>query len=189
MNSDKTTVENTGSGNELPQNEETKTNKNLTEGEVEETPIENPMQLIQEELTIANDKYLRLYSDFENYKKRNQKERIEFFKTAGADVITSLLPVLDDFERALRSMDTKADANAVKEGIILIQNKLKNILSQRGLQPLDSIGKPFDTDLHEAVTNIPVEEEEKKGIVLDEVEKGYSLNDKVIRHAKVVVAN
>lgn len=189
MNSDKTTVENTDSANELSQNEEGKGNESLTDGQVEETSIENPIELIQQELSIANDKYLRLYSDFENYKKRNQKERIEIFKSAGSDVITSLLPVLDDFERALRSMETNTDVNAVKEGVVLIQNKLKNILSQKGLQQLESIGKPFDTDLHEAVTNVPVEEEEKKGIVVDEVEKGYLLNDKVIRHAKVVVGN
>ncbi len=189
MNTDKTTVENTGGEQEMSQNVENQVNETITEGQVEDTPAADPLQLIQEELAIANDKYLRLYSDFENYKKRNLKERIEIFKTAGADVITSLLPVLDDFERALRSMETNTDVNAVKEGVVLIQNKLKNILGQKGLQQLESIGKPFDTDLHEAVTNIPVEEAEKKGIVLDEVEKGYTLNEKVIRHAKVVVGN
>ena len=156
---------------------------------MEETEPENPLQLIQEELSIANDKYLRLYSDFENFKKRNQKERIELFKTAGSDVIASLLPVLDDFERALRAMENNTDTNALKDGVVLIQNKLKNILAQKGLQAIESIGKPFDTDLHEAITNIAVDDEEKKGTVIDEAEKGYMLYDKVIRHTKVIVGN
>lgn len=189
MNTDKSTAENAGSEKDLSQNQPNQSNENIVESQVEDMPAADPLQLIQEELSIANDKYLRLYSDFENFKKRNTKERIELFKTAGADVITSLLPVLDDFERALRAMETNTDANAVKEGVVLIQNKLKNILTQKGLQSIESIGKPFDTDLHEAVTNIPVAEEEKKGIVIDEVEKGYLLNEKVIRHAKVVVGN
>lgn len=151
-------------------------------------PVENPVELLKEELAIANDKYLRLYSDFENYKKRMMRERVDLIKTAGADVIASLLPVLDDLERALKAMDnTTANVEAVKEGVILIQAKLKNQLAQHGLQALESVNKPFDTDLHEAVTNLPVEEESKKGIVLDEIEKGYMLNDKVLRHAKVVV--
>lgn len=151
-------------------------------------PVENPVELLKEELAIANDKYLRLYSDFENYKKRMMRERVDLIKTAGADVIASLLPVLDDLERALKAMDnTTTNVEAVKEGVILIQTKLKNQLAQHGLQALESVNKPFDTDLHEAVTNLPVEEESKKGIVLDEIEKGYMLNDKVLRHAKVVV--
>lgn len=151
-------------------------------------PVENPVELLKEELAIANDKYLRLYSDFENYKKRMMRERVDLIKNASADVIASLLPVLDDLERALKAMDnTTANVEAVKEGVILIQAKLKNQLAQHGLQALESVNKPFDTDLHEAVTNLPVEEESKKGIVLDEIEKGYMLNDKVLRHAKVVV--
>lgn len=151
-------------------------------------PVENPVELLKEELAIANDKYLRLYSDFENYKKRMMRERVDLIKTAGADVIASLLPVLDDLERALKAMDnTTTNVEAVKEGVILIQTKLKNQLAQHGLQALESVNKPFDTDLHEAVTNLPVEDESKKGIVIDEIEKGYMLNDKVLRHAKVVV--
>lgn len=151
-------------------------------------PVENPVELLKEELAIANDKYLRLYSDFENYKKRMMRERVDLIKNASADVIASLLPVLDDLERALKAMDNKAtNVEAVKEGVILIQTKLKNQLSQYGLQALESVNKPFDTDLHEAITNLPVEDESKKGIVIDEIEKGYMLNDKVLRHAKVVV--
>ncbi len=189
MNTDKTTVENTDSEKELSQNQPQPNTENMIEGKVEDIPAADPLQLLNEELALANDKYLRLYSDFENFKKRSIKERIEIFKTAGADVITALLPVLDDFERALKSMENNTDVNALKEGVVLIQGKLKNILSQKGLQPVESVGKVFDTDLHEAITNIPVTEEEKKGTVIDEVERGYMLNDKVIRHAKVVVGN
>jgi len=156
--------------------------------EEQQNTEENPADLLKEELAIANDKYIRLYSDFENYKKRMMRERIDLIKTAGADVIASLLPVLDDLERALKSMENSAtDVNALKDGVILIQTKLKNQLSQHGLQPIDSLNKPFDTDLHEAITNLPVDDESKKGMVIDEIEKGYMLNDKVLRHAKVVV--
>lgn len=156
--------------------------------EEQQSPEENPADLLKAELDIANDKYIRLYSDFENYKKRMMRERIDLIKTAGADVIASLLPVLDDLERALKSMEnTTTDVNALKDGVLLIQTKLKNQLAQHGLKPIESLNKPFDTDLHEAVTNLPVEEESKKGIVIDEIEKGYMLNDKVLRHAKVVV--
>jgi molecular chaperone GrpE len=157
----------------------------------EQEPIQeatNPVELIKAELAVANDKYLRLYSDFENYKKRYQKERIDLIKTAGSDIITSLLPVLDDFERAVNSMEKNTDLNALKEGVLLIQNKLKTILLQRGLTAIDSLNKEFDTDLHEAVTSIPVDDS-KKGLVVDELEKGYLLNEKVLRHAKVVVGN
>lgn len=154
-----------------------------------EQPSVNPVELIQQELAIANDKYLRLYSEFDNVKKRNARERIELIKSAGADVITSLLPVLDDFDRAIRSFETTQDINAVKEGVQLINNKLNNILTQKGLTAMNAKGNVFDADLHEAITNVPTEDESQKGTVMDEVEKGYYLNDKVIRHAKVVVYN
>lgn len=152
-------------------------------------PPDDPVEVIKAELALANDKYLRLYSEFENFKKRNLKDRIELLKSANADVIISLLPVLDDFDRALKSMQNAENIEAVKEGVVLIQNKLKNILAQKGVVPIESAGKPFNTDLHDAVTSITVDEETKKGIVIDEVEKGYMLNDKVIRHAKVVVGS
>ncbi|HNU33799.1 MAG: nucleotide exchange factor GrpE [Bacteroidetes bacterium] len=154
-----------------------------------EQPSINPIELVQQELAIANDKYLRLYSEFDNVKKRTARERIELIKSAGADVITSLLPVLDDFDRAIRSFETTQDINAVKEGILLINTKLNNILTQKGLTPMNAKGTAFDADLHEAITNVPTENESEKGLVMDEVEKGYYLNDKVIRHAKVVVYN
>ncbi|MDF3078561.1 MAG: nucleotide exchange factor GrpE [Sphingobacteriaceae bacterium] len=135
----------------------------------------------------ANDKYLRLYAEFDNFRRRTSKERIDLLQTAGKDVIVSMLPVIDDFERALKSMETATDVDAVKEGINLVNNKLKNILQQQGLKSMDAKGQVFDADIHEAITNIPAPTDELKGKVIDEVEKGYYLNDKVIRFAKVVV--
>jgi molecular chaperone GrpE len=137
----------------------------------------------------ANDKFLRLYSEFDNFRKRNAKERIDLIKTAGADIITSLLPIMDDFERALKAMHDAGESDAVKEGIDLIYNKLKNTLNAKGLEAMDSIGKEFDADLHEAITKIPAPDESMKGKVIDEVEKGYLLGGKVIRYAKVVVGS
>ena len=134
-----------------------------------------------------HDKYLRLYAEFDNFKKRNLKERIEFSKLAGMDVILSILPVLDDFDRALKQLDSSADANAVKEGVKLIQQKFFSRLESRGLKRMTAIGEIFDPELHDAVTEIPVNEEAMKGKVVDEIESGYYLNEKIIRHAKVVV--
>ncbi|WP_207426877.1 nucleotide exchange factor GrpE [Pedobacter sp. SYSU D00535] len=144
---------------------------------------------LRAELAEANDKYVRLYAEFDNFKRRTTKERVELLQTAGKEVILSLLPVLDDFERALKSMETATDVPAVKEGITLVQNKFKNILTQKGLKEMESKGTTFDADLHEAITNIPAPSEDLKGKVIDEVEKGYYLNDKVIRFAKVIVGN
>jgi molecular chaperone GrpE len=142
---------------------------------------------LEDELAEMKDKYLRLYSDFENFKRRTSKERVEFFKTAGQEIITAMLPVLDDFERATKSMDTAKDVSAVKEGVTLVHHKLKNILTQKGLKEMEAQGKDFDADFHEAITNIPAPSPELKGKVVDAVEKGYFLGDKVIRYAKVVV--
>ncbi len=143
--------------------------------------------LLKEELALANDKYLRLYAEFDNFRRRTTKERIELLQTAGKEIIVSMIPVLDDFERAGKAMETSTDVNAVKEGIALIQNKLTSILTQKGLKPMGSIGTAFDADLHEAITNIPAPTDDMKGKVIDEMEKGYYLNDTVIRFAKVVV--
>ena len=160
-----------------------------TEGAEVVTEEETPEQLLKQEVALANDKYLRLYAEFDNFRRRTIKERSELLQTAGMDVIVSMLPVLDDFDRALRHMDNAADINAVKEGVVLIQQKLKNILGQKGLKEMQSIGTAFDPDMHEAITNIPAPTDEQKGKIIDEVEKGYYLNDKVARHAKVVVGN
>jgi len=144
---------------------------------------------LKEELAQANDKYLRLYAEFDNFRRRTSKERVELLQSAGKEVIVSLLPVLDDFERAEKALATSTDVNAVKEGVALIQNKLNNILAQKGLKPMQSIGNVFDADLHEAITNIPAPTDEMKGKVIDEMEKGYYLNDNVVRFAKVIVGN
>ncbi|MEI7895942.1 MAG: nucleotide exchange factor GrpE [bacterium] len=137
-----------------------------------------------------NDKYLRLYSDFDNFRKRTLKEKIEASKYASADIIIKLLPVLDDFERAIRATDGASDAGqALKDGMVLIFNKFVNILNQQGLTPMRTSGESFDTDFHEAITNIPAPTPEQKGKIVDEIEKGYLLNGKVIRYAKVVVGS
>lgn len=138
-----------------------------------------------------NDKYLRLYSEFDNYRKRTLKERIELGKTASEDIILSLLPVIDDIERALNStLKTAENLEVVpKEGLQLIYQKFKALLAQKGLEAIPSLGEPFDVDFHHALTNIPAPSEDLKGKVIDEVEKGYKLNGKVIRYSKVVVGN
>jgi len=144
-------------------------------------------ELKKEELSLANDKYLRLYAEFDNFRRRTIKEREEARKMEGKDVMVSLLPVLDDFERALKSMENATDVVPIKDGVTLVQQKIKNILSQKGLKGMESIGNPFDPELHEAITNIPAPSEDLKGKVIDEMEKGYFLNDKVVRFAKVIV--
>lgn len=145
------------------------------------------VDMLKEELSLANDKYLRLYAEFDNFRRRTVKEREEARKMEGRELMVSLLPVLDDFERALRSMEDATDVVPVKQGVELIQNKLKNTLTQKGLKAMEAIGNPFDAELHEAITNIPAPTEDWKGKVIDEMEKGYLLNDKVVRFAKVIV--
>lgn len=140
---------------------------------------------IEEKFAELNDKHLRLFAEFENFKKRTAKERMDLYKTAGESVLTALLPVLDDFERSL-----KANLKQEDEGVVLIYNKLKSILETKGLKAMeDPIGQELNTDYHEAITNIPAPSDDMKGKIIDVVEKGYFLNEKVIRYAKVVVAN
>lgn len=179
---------------ETPENTANVTSENgQVDGQEQTTGKENTdntpsaEEKFKEELSQANDKYLRLYAEFDNFRRRTIKEREDARKTEGKDVIVALLPVLDDFERALRSMDTVTDVIPVKEGVALIQHKLKNILAQKGLKEMQSIGTPFDADLHEAITSIPAPTDDMKGKVVDEMEKGYELNDKVVRFAKVIV--
>ena len=155
----------------------------------EETPDEKLTQL-QEELAALNDKYLRLYSEFDNYRKRTLREKIELSKTASAEVITLLLPVIDDLERAILSHSQAGESVApLTDGITLIYNKFLALMNQQGLEPMKSLGEVFDTDFHEAVTNIPAPKPDLKGKVVDEIQKGYQLNGKVIRFAKVVVGS
>lgn len=142
---------------------------------------------LKEELALANDKFLRLYAEFDNYKRRTSKERVDLLQTAGKEVLVSLLPVLDDLERAARATENAKDVSAVKEGVSIVQNKFKNMLAQKGLKEMASKGQTFDPEFHEAVTNVPAPNEASKGKVLDVLEEGYLLNDKVVRFAKVVV--
>jgi molecular chaperone GrpE len=161
---------------------ETENEQQLPDVEHAEESTEAKLEL---ELSKARDQYLRLYSDFENYKKRIARDRVESAKLAGADILLSILPVMDDMERALKALNDGGDINALKEGMQLVYNKMKSVAESKGLKPMEAIGKPFDPELHDAITNIP--SEDMKGKVVDEVEKGYYLNDKVIRHAKVIV--
>jgi molecular chaperone GrpE len=144
---------------------------------------------LEEELKSLEDKYLRLYSDFDNFRKRTSKEKIELTKTASAEVIASLLSILDDFDRAKKAMNEADSIEAVCEGIDLIHNKLNDTLKKKGLEEMNCIGEEFNTDFHEAITKIPAESEEMKGKIIDQVEKGYLLNGNVIRYAKVVVGS
>ena len=146
---------------------------------------EQKVQEMGEKLAEMNDKYVRLYSEYENYRKRTNTEKADLIINGSKDMIKAILPVVDDMERALASM---ADDDSAKEGVQLIYNKLMNILSQKGLSPIEAKGTKFDENLHEAVTQFPAAEESQKGTVVDVVEKGYYLNSKVLRYAKVVVA-
>ncbi|HNW99379.1 MAG TPA: nucleotide exchange factor GrpE [Bacteroidales bacterium] len=168
------------SDNQAQENTEQLTEENNKEPEKKEaTPEEKYAEL--------NDRFLRLYSEFDNYRKRTLKERIDLIKTASEDIIKTLLPVIDDLERAITSMKDQPD-NSSLEGINLIYLKFKNILTQKGIEDIKTLGESFNTDFHEAVTTIPSENDEQKGKVVDVVEKGYLLNGKVIRYAKVIVA-
>jgi len=145
------------------------------------------LEKAKEEIAGLKDKFIRQAAEFDNFRKRSAKERLELIQTAGKDVIISLLDVLDDSERAQKQLENTPDVAALKEGVLLVFNKLRNGLQAKGLKPMESIGKDFDPELHEAITEVPAPNESLKGKVLDEVQKGYYLNDKIIRFAKVVV--
>ncbi|WP_421918146.1 nucleotide exchange factor GrpE [Marinifilum sp.] len=138
-------------------------------------------------LQDISDKYMRLSAEFDNYRKRTLKEKMELTKSAGEKILVNVLPVMDNFERALQSIDEAKDVEALKEGVHLIYNNFKDFILQNGVQEIEAINKEFDTDIHEAITKIPAPSEDMKGKVVDCVEKGYTLNEKVIRFAKVVV--
>jgi molecular chaperone GrpE len=148
---------------------------------------ENEVENLNNQVAELKDKYLRLVADFDNFRKRSAKERLEFIQTASKDLITSLLPVLDDSERAEKQMQVTQDIDAIKEGEKLVFAKLRNTLQSKGLRAMETIGQDFNPEFHEAITEIPAPNDGLKGKVLDEVEKGYYLNDKIIRFAKVVV--
>lgn len=142
---------------------------------------------LQEELESVKDKYIRLVAEFDNFRRRNARERVELVQTAGKDVLLALLPILDDIDRATKQITEDAATNPVNEGIMLIFNKMHLTLQQKGLKKMDCVGRPFDADVHEAITEIPAPSEELKGKIMDETEPGYYLNDKLIRYAKVIV--
>jgi molecular chaperone GrpE len=157
------------------------------EEEKQEEVVLSPEEKLEAEVKEAKDKYLRLYSEFENFRRRTAKEKLELIGSANESLIQSLLPIIDDFERADKSMTKDSDVKSVKEGVDLIYNKLKSILEQKGVKKIEAgAGSDFDVEFHEAITQIPAPEEKLKGKVVDVIESGYQLNDKVIRFAKVV---
>ena len=172
-------------------NDEGKTEETATETqettETEETEQADELAKLQEDLSNMKDKYLRLSAEFDNYRKRTMKEKAELILNGGEKSINSILPIVDDFERALKNMETAEDVAAVKEGVELIYNKFMTVLGQNGVKVIETKEQPLNTDFHEAIAVIPAPAEELKGKILDCVQTGYTLNDKVIRHAKVVV--
>ena len=148
---------------------------------------DNDVEILNNQIAELKDKYLRLVADFDNFRKRSAKEKLEIIQTASKDLITTLLPVLDDSERAEKQMQVTQDIEAIKEGEKLVFAKLRNTLQSKGLKAMETIGQDFNPEFHEAITEIPAPNDSLKGKVLDEVEKGYYLNDKIIRFAKVVV--
>jgi len=148
---------------------------------------DSEMEKLKVELDAAKDKFLRLQAEFDNFRRRSAKERIELMQTAGKDVINDMLVVVDDGERAQKQLESTDDVKLIKEGVTLVFNKLRSVLQSKGLKPMEAIGKEFNPDLHEAITEIPAPTKDLKGKVVDEVIKGYYLNDKIIRHEKVVV--
>ena len=154
--------------------------------EVENEPI-SELDQANADLAEQKDKFLRLMAEFDNFKRRTAKERMELIQTAGKDVIVSLLDVLDDCDRAEKQMAISDDIAVQKEGIQLVFNKIRSTMQAKGLTAMESIGKEFDAELHEAITEVPVPNDKQKGKVIDEVTKGYFLNEKIIRFAKVVV--
>ena len=180
-------AEETARTEETPQEEAAQEEAPAEEQTVEEqlaNMLEEAQQMVREE----KDKYLRLSAEFDNYRKRTLKEKAELIKNGGEKTLTAILPVLDDFERALKNMEASEETKAMKEGVELIFSKFQKILGQEGLQKIETEGQAFDTDFHEAIALIPAPSEDLKGKILDCVQTGYMLNEKVIRHAKVAVA-
>ncbi len=181
------------SGTESPDNEAVDTSNSAEEVDAPKEE-KSPMEILQAEKAEAEqqavelkNKYLRLYAEFENYKKRSIREKLDYMKTASRDTLSALLPILDDFDRAKKNADMEDSTEQFSDGVTLVYNKLKTTLKQKGLTEMETTGTDFDPDLHEAVTEIPAPTEDMKGKVIDTLEKGYMLNDKIIRHAKVVV--
>ena len=177
---------------EMVDESDKKENPQNSEGEKEtptseEEKLQIELKTVTEERDILKDKYLRLSAEFDNYRKRTMKEKAELVLNGGEKSITSILPVVDDLERALKNMENAKDVEAVRSGVELIYNKFMSVLGQNGVKVIETKNQPLDTDFHEAIAVIPASAEEQKGKILDCVQTGYTLNDKVIRHAKVVV--
>ena len=184
MKAEELNVEETqNTAEEQPQNDQAEEAAPLTHEEQLEKELEEAQTAIEEQ----KDKYLRLSAEFDNYRKRTIKEKAELILNGGEKSISSILPVIDDYERAIKTMETAKDVSAVKEGVELIYNKFMAVLAQNGVKVIETKDQPLDTDYHEAIAVIPAPSEEQKGKILDCVQTGYTLNDKVIRHAKVVV--
>ncbi|MGB8194434.1 MAG: nucleotide exchange factor GrpE [Chitinophagaceae bacterium] len=182
---EKETLDNTSQQNEEGTLEQDAATDN-TIGQ-DDAGLTDEVQKLKTEVGEFKEKYLRQIAEFDNFRKRTSRERLELIQTAGREVIVSLLDVLDDCDRAQQQMDKTPDSDSVREGVLLVFNKLRNTLTAKGLKPMESMGQEFNPDLHEAVTEIPVTSAELKGKVIDELQKGYYLNDKIIRFAKVVV--
>jgi len=178
------TVENAEQQKE-PRAEEQKDKKKAKKSAKEKKADE--LEELGTKLQDISDKYVRLSAEFDNYRKRTLKEKMELTKSAGEKVLINILPVIDNFERALKSIDDAKDIEAIKEGVHLIYNNFNDFVTQNGVKEIEAVNHEFDTDIHEAITKIPAPSEELKGKVVDCVEKGYFLNDKVIRFAKVVI--
>ncbi len=165
------------------------TQEETTEKTLEVMDEPNQPEDFAAQFAALNDKYLRLYSEFDNYRKRTIKEKSDIIRSAGEDVFKAIMPTIDDFERAIKANETVTEVEPIKEGVSLIYHKLKVACTAKGLEPMDTIGKAFNADYMESITSIPAPSEDMKGKVIDEVEKGYKLGDKVIRFAKVVVGS
>lgn len=188
MNEDKASLETDNLVNE--ENSEISNNVPLDNAGQEikgEAPKLDPLDAAKAEIAELKDKYLRLYADFENFRRRTAKEKLEMISGASADTVKLILPIVDDFERAKVSFDSSTDIEALKEGVDLIYTKLYKALESKGLKAMESKGADFDAEIHESIAQFPAPSEDLKGKVIDEIEKGYYLNDKVIRYAKVIV--
>ncbi len=185
---DKTKQEEKGKTSEKKSSsKKAKSKKTVKKSESKEKKLNKEIKELKEKNNELNNKFIRLYSEFDNFRKRSLKEKEDLRKTASKDVIISLLPVLDDFERAMNSLnETEKNDNTI-DGIKLIYNKLMTALKNRGMEQIEAIGKEFDTDFHEAITQIPAPKKSMKGKVIDEIEKGYLLEGKVIRYSKVII--
>ena len=171
-------------GAEIPENQESVLNE--TEESATEEPIDE-MSVLQATLTESQDKYLRLAAEFDNYRKRTLREKMELIQTAGESLLKDILPLVDDFERGIEAAAKTEDMDAVMEGMNFIYNKLKEFLTNHGVKEINAMNEPFDTDWHDAVTNIPAPSDDMKGKIVDVIQKGYTLNNKVMRYPKVIV--